>query len=83
VPLLRWDWIDAPELDGAIDQLAARGRHIYAVIDDWELPLLRERYAGTRFVTRLATPLFQAGQPAGIKAQVYDVTGTTATAIVR
>jgi hypothetical protein len=83
VPLLRWDWIDASEMDGAIDQLAARSRPVYAVIDDWELPLLRERYAGTRFVTRFATPLFQAGEPAGIKAQVYDVTGTTAAAAVR
>jgi hypothetical protein len=79
-PILRWDWIDALEIDGAVETLVSRGQRVYAVIDDWELPGLRLRYTGTRFVTRLTTPIFTAGVPRGIKAQVYDVTGTSATA---
>jgi len=82
VPLLRWDWINTSEIDPAVDELTARQRHVYAVIDDWELPILRERYAGTRFVTRFARPVFEAGLPGGIKAQIYDVTDMTAAAAV-
>lgn len=78
-PILRWDWIDAPEIDAAIDALRARGRHIYVVVDDWELPRLRERYAGTRFLTRLRSPIFESGVPGEITGQVYDVTGMSTT----
>jgi hypothetical protein len=53
---------------------------VYAVVDAWELPRLRERYAGTRFASPLSTPVFEAGAPKGIMGQVYDVTGTTAGA---
>lgn len=79
-PVLRWDWIDAIEIDAAIDQLTSRRRRVYAVVDSFELPQLRERYAGTRFVTRLNSPMFEAGEPSGIKGRIYDVTGTTADA---
>ena len=75
--LLRWDWIDADEIDDAIAQLSEKGRPVFAVFDDWELPQVRQRFTGTRFVQRLTSPIFEVGRPNEIKAQIYAITGTT------
>jgi hypothetical protein len=78
--LLRWDWIDAGEIDRAITHVSQTGRPVFGVFDDWELPQVRERFSGTRFVQRLTSPIFEAGTPSEIKAQIYAITGTTASA---
>ncbi|HUQ86275.1 MAG TPA: hypothetical protein VM096_01880 [Vicinamibacterales bacterium] len=78
--LLRWDWIDADEIDQAIAQLSNKGRPVFAVFDDWELPQVRQRFTGTGFVERLTTPIFEAGTPNEIKAVIYAINGTTAGA---
>lgn len=75
--LLRWDWIEATEIDGAITHLSEAHRPVFAVFDNWELPKVRERFAGTHFVERLASPIFEAGLPNAAKAQIYAVSGTT------
>jgi len=75
--LLRWDWIDAGEIDGAVAQLSEKGRPVFAVFDDWELPQVRQRFTGTRFVQRLTAPIFETGRPNEIRAQIYAITGTT------
>jgi 4-amino-4-deoxy-L-arabinose transferase-like glycosyltransferase len=75
--LLRWDVIDADEIDAAIAHLSAKGRPVFAVLDDSELPRVRTRFTGTRFVQRLTSPIFQSGHPNGIKAQIYTISGTT------
>jgi len=75
--LLRWDWIDAGEIDRAIAHVSQTGRPVFGVFDDWELPQLRERFSGTRFVQRLRSPIFEAGMPSAIKAQIYAVGGMT------
>ena len=75
--LLRWDWIDAGEIDGAVAQLSEKGRPVFAVFDDWELPQVRQRFTGTRFVQHLTSPIFETGRPNEIRAQIYAITGTT------
>jgi hypothetical protein len=78
-PLLRWDWIEPAELDRTLVELSTRGRPVYAVLEDWEEPQVRERFRGTRLAT-LPDAVFSTGVPEGIKARVYEITGTTALA---
>jgi hypothetical protein len=80
VTLLRWDWIDGREIDAAIAHLSQHGRPVFGVFDDWELPQVRERFAGSRFVQRLTSPIFEAGTPGEFRAHIYAISGTTTTA---
>ena len=57
-PILRWDWIEPSEVDRVVDELDARGHAVYVVLDDWEEPQFRQRFAGTRLPARLAAPVF-------------------------
>lgn len=80
VTLLRWDWIAASEIDRAIAHLSQEGRPVFGVFDDWELRQVRDRFAGTQFVQRLTSPIFETGAADRIKAQIYAISGTTASA---
>jgi hypothetical protein len=70
-PVLRWDWIEPAELDRTLDALRRRGRPVYAVLEDWELPQVRARFGAAGFVERLPPPVFTAGLPRGIQVGVY------------
>ena len=78
--LLRWDWIDAGEIDRAIAHVSHTGRPVFGVFDDWELLQLRERFSGTNFLQRLTSPIFEAGIPSEIKTQIYAISGTASSA---
>lgn len=53
-PVLRWDLLPI-ELDAAIARLRELGYHPVLLVEDWEVPALRARYARSR-AARLAVP---------------------------
>jgi hypothetical protein len=72
--VLRWDWLDSANIDRVVSQLQGRGRRVYAVIDDFEEPQFRSRFAGTRTAAQLNTPVFSGGSRGGIASHVYLLT---------
>lgn len=73
--VLRWDWLEAGEIDRVVAALSQNGRPVFAVLDDWEETRFRQRFIGTAVTERLGTPLFIAGGPPGITTRVYAVRG--------
>jgi hypothetical protein len=51
-----WDSLDSGALDDAIRWLLARGQDPYIMIEDWEEPLFRERFAARSPVGQLDWP---------------------------
>ncbi len=49
LPVVRWDLLDVP-LDTAVADLRARGRRVVLLVEDWELPALRERFPASPLV---------------------------------
>jgi hypothetical protein len=45
---LRYDLLRRDDVDEAIAWLTAHGVHVYLLAEDWELPVVRDRWAGTR-----------------------------------
>jgi hypothetical protein len=74
--VIRWDWIEPAELPGLLETLRARGRAVYAVLDDWEVSRFNDRFARVPFVLP-ARPLAADGSGA-IAAAAYRLTDTTA-----
>lgn len=50
---LRYDWLDPVWLDRAIEALERGGRPVYLLLDDWEEPVFRKRFAGQRSLGQL------------------------------
>lgn len=73
--VLRWDWIEAGEIDRAIVELIRKGRPLFAVLDDFEEKPFRDRFAGTRVLSMMGEPSFDAGGPPGIRTHVYPIIG--------
>lgn len=76
--VVRWDFVHASEAARLLDDLAARGRPVYAVLDDWEQPLMAERFRGTR-LDPLPPALFTSGVGRGIAAGVHAISDATAS----
>jgi hypothetical protein len=53
---LRYDSLDPEWLDRALDHLRASGHEPYVLLEKWELPLFRERFAGQRGVRLVDSP---------------------------
>jgi hypothetical protein len=53
---LRFDFLDDAWLDRAVAWLAARGRHPYVLVEDWEQPLFESRFQRTSELAHLAFP---------------------------
>jgi hypothetical protein len=53
---LNWAHLEGAWLDRALDWLRDRGVHTYLVIEDWELPEFRQRFAGSRVLAALGSP---------------------------
>ncbi len=79
--VLRWDWIDAGEVDGALAALARAARPAYLVLDTFEEPGFRERFAATPFAASMKAPLFSAGIPGEIVSRVYAVSASPTAAV--
>ena len=71
-PILRWDWTDPSEIDRAMAALRGAGHAVYVVLDDWEEPDFRTRFAGTRTLASLGRPILTTTGPA-IHTSVYRV----------
>jgi hypothetical protein len=69
-PILRWDWTEPAEIDRAMDALRAAGHAVYVVLEAWEEPAFRSRFAGTRTLSSLGQPLMTTTGP-GFQAAVY------------
>jgi hypothetical protein len=50
---LRYDLLESDWLDRAIDVLERTGRPVYLLLDDWEEPVFRARFAGQRSLVHL------------------------------
>jgi hypothetical protein len=50
---LRYDVLQPAWLDRALDHLAAAGQPPYLLLEDWEVPVFRERFEGQRYVQAL------------------------------
>jgi 4-amino-4-deoxy-L-arabinose transferase-like glycosyltransferase len=69
---LNYVWLDRKWLDGAVEWLGDNGVHTYALLEDWEMPEFRRRFAGARRLAALEQP------PVGIyddpgKSMVFDL----------
>jgi hypothetical protein len=53
---LLWDSLDPGSLDPAISWLAARGYEPFIIVEEWEEPLFRERFAGRSMLGDLDWP---------------------------
>ena len=51
---VRYDYIDADWLDRAIDHLTRAGYEPFILLDDWELPIFREKFASQRHAAVVA-----------------------------
>ncbi len=70
---LRYDALDPAWADRAVDWLSSRGVRTYIVADDWELPDIERRFAGTRIAEAITRPpRAVVGQPAAVL--LFDVT---------
>jgi hypothetical protein len=71
--VMRWDWLESEEIDRIVSELQAR-RPLFVVIDDFEEPQFRARFAGTRTGARLVAPVFDTGTGRGVASRVYALT---------
>ena len=70
---LRFDNLDPEWLDRSIDWLESHGLQIYLLVEDWEEPVFRERFAGSARLAQLGIPpVFKYEGPA--KVTLYDLT---------
>jgi hypothetical protein len=69
--IVRWDWLENDELDRVVSNLRSLHRPPFLVIDDFEEPQFRQRFAGTRTEARLVGPVFDTGTSRGISSRVY------------
>lgn len=53
---LRYDILDRRRIDTAISWLTDHGSHVYLLAEEWELPTVRERFAGYEALERLGDP---------------------------
>ena len=75
----RWDVLPADQLDAWCARLAAAGRATWLVVDDWEEPPFRERFAGAVRGRLDWAPIGEARVGPG-RVRVYDLgTPTRAT----
>ena len=69
---LRWDLLDSQWLDRAVAFLQAKGYHPFVLLEEWEQPRFREKFAGH---TTLATLDWQpvATYPGEIRTDIFDL----------
>ncbi len=77
--IVRFDEIAADDLDRLCEGLAASGRDVWLVVDDWEEPLIRARFASQRRGRLDWAPIAEA-RVNGARVHIYDLaTPTRAT----
>ena len=79
LPIVRWDLL-AVDLDTAIARLRALGRHPILVVEDWEKPVLRERFPSGPIASLDWPPRAEAGRTT--RVGVWDPADRAAPAAV-
>jgi hypothetical protein len=74
--VIRWDWIEPAELPGLLETLRARGRAVYAVLDDWEVSRFNDRFERVPFA--LPVQAIATDGSGAIAAAAYRLSDTTA-----
>jgi hypothetical protein len=69
LPILRWDLLPI-DLDAAIAQLTAMGRHPLLLVEEWERPQLRDRFPTSRAARLDWMPLADFGDP--VRVGLFD-----------
>ena len=70
----RFDWMPAESLDIAVRDVRAKGRAAYLVLDDWEEPGFRRKFAAHSAIGQLTSwPL--ARVPGIPEVRIYDLNG--------
>jgi hypothetical protein len=68
---MRFDQLDAAWLDRSVAWLSEHGRRPYFLLEEWELPLFQQRFAGNNTLGALAlTPVLAYRSP-GVPGRVY------------
>jgi hypothetical protein len=70
---LRYDLLEPAWLDRSVEWFAQRGTHVYAVLDDWEVPGFRQRFAGQQRVRQIDRPLVT--YRGTVVVHLYDLVG--------
>jgi hypothetical protein len=73
---MRFEQLDPAWLDRAVDWMAARGVHTYALLEDWEVPDVRNHFAGSARIAALETPVAVYRDPGTLF--IYDLTSPPA-----
>lgn len=69
---VRYDWLDRSSLDSSVRTLTRLGRHSYILLEDWEEPEFRRRFAKDNTLGRLDwTPIAEFPQ-----VRLYDTPST-------
>jgi hypothetical protein len=68
---LRFDLLDTRWLDRAARWLNEHGRHPYVLIEDWEMPLFRERFRAANTLGELALAPVLAYKAYQIPGRIY------------
>ncbi len=69
---LRYDLLDPAWLDRSVDWFTQRETHVYAVLDDWEIAVFRQRFAGQHRLRHIDTPVVT--YRGTVMTYLYDLT---------
>ena len=77
---LRWDLLDSQWLDRAVTFLQTKGYHPFVLLEEWEQPRFKEKFAGH---TKLAALDWQpvATYPGDIRTDIFDLAHQSQTAV--
>ena len=76
---LRWDLLDSQWLDRAVTFLETNGYHPFVLLEEWEQPRFREKFAGHTKLARLDWPPV-ATYPGEIRTDIFDLARPTQSA---
>jgi hypothetical protein len=73
---VRWDWIEPDWFDRAVEWFERRGVHVYAVLDPWEVKIVRARFAGQSRADVFASPAFT--YEGDVLTHIFDISASPA-----
>jgi hypothetical protein len=72
-PTVRWDMLEPERLDATVDRLRVAGYAPYLLLESWEDPLFRARFAGTRTWSTLSrSPVIEYYGPVSVRVLRLD-----------
>jgi hypothetical protein len=77
---LNFNYLDGPSLDRAVEWLSGNGVRTYAVVEDWELPDFRQRFAGSKGLAALERPPIGVLDDSG-RLLIFDLSTPTSNTL--